>query len=97
RLAALVERGRLSAEAAAAERERTLALITPAPGDASLAGVHVAIEAGGEDPERCRAAMAALDAAAPGGAVLASAAVSVPLAELAAATTRPGRVVGFRL
>src|SRR5579863_406594 len=97
RLAKLVQRGRLSEEQAGAQRERTLELITASEALEGLGGVQIAIEASGEDPERCRAGIAALDGAAPGGAVLASAAVSVSIADLAEATTRPGLVVGFRL
>jgi enoyl-CoA hydratase/3-hydroxyacyl-CoA dehydrogenase len=97
RLQALVERGRLSEEDAAAQRERTLELISARETVEGLAGVQIAIECSGEDPERCRAALAALDAAAPGGAVLASAAASVSIEELAEAVTRPELLVGFRL
>jgi enoyl-CoA hydratase/3-hydroxyacyl-CoA dehydrogenase len=97
RLAELVARGRLSPEEAARQRERTLELITASAGLDGLAGVQIAIEASGEDAERCCANLAALDAATAGGAVLACAAITVPVTGLAEATTRPGRVVGFRL
>jgi enoyl-CoA hydratase / 3-hydroxyacyl-CoA dehydrogenase len=96
-LAALVSRGRIGREQADAELERTLALITPATSFDALGDVDFAIEAAGAPLEPTLDLFAALDAATPGRAILASAGCLLPLDELAAATTRPHRLLGFHL
>lgn len=62
---------------------------------ADLAGADVAIEAVVEDLGVKRELFARLDAAAPGARLLASNTSSIPIASLAAATTRPERVCGL--
>lgn len=59
-----------------------------------LADCDLVVEAVAEDPAAKRAAFAALDAAAKPGAVLASATTTVPVIDLAMATSRPADVVG---
>jgi len=62
---------------------------------ADLADADVVIEAVVEDLEVKRELFARLDAAAPGARILASNTSSIPIASLAAATTRPERVCGL--
>jgi 3-hydroxybutyryl-CoA dehydrogenase len=62
---------------------------------ADLAGADVVIEAVLEDLDVKRELFARLDAAVPGARMLASNTSSIPIASLAAATTRPERVCGL--
>ncbi len=86
-----VSRGRLDAPEAAATIERIA--YTTDLGD--LAGAGVLIEAVVEDRAVKRELFSRLDAAAPDAAFIASNTSSIPIGELAAATTRPDRVLGL--
>lgn len=79
----------------AAERDRKLALITPATGYEGFGDVDFVIEAVPERIELKQTVFAALDEVTPGHAVLASNTSSLSISELGEATTRPDRVVGF--
>lgn len=91
-LAKGVARGKLDAEARDAALGR-LRLATDVPD--AVADADLVIEAIPERLELKRALFAELDARAPRHAILASNTSSLPIAELAAATTRPSRVVGL--
>jgi 3-hydroxybutyryl-CoA dehydrogenase len=86
-----VSRGRL----AAAERDATLARVRPAPGYAEAAAADLAIEAVPERPELKRQVFAELDRVLPPHAILATNTSSLSVTAIAAATGRPGRVVGL--
>jgi 3-hydroxybutyryl-CoA dehydrogenase len=86
-----VERGKLSAEDAAAMIGR----ISYTSSLDALAGVDVAVEAVFEDVRVKGEIFKQLDARLPGAQFLASNTSSIPIAELAAFTTRPERVVGL--
>ena len=86
-----VARGRLE-EAHAAATARRIGYTTDL-GD--LAGASVLIEAVVEDRAVKRELFSRLDAAAPDAVFLASNTSSIPIGELAAATTRPQRVLGL--
>lgn len=90
-LARAVDRGRMSAGAAAGALER----ITPAGSYDAFAGVDLAIEAVAEDLEVKRRLFAALDRVCKPGAVLATTTSSLPVVACARATSRPGDVVGM--
>ncbi|MEU0686249.1 3-hydroxyacyl-CoA dehydrogenase family protein [Streptomyces uncialis] len=90
-LARSVDRGRMSADAAA----ETLDRITPAGSYDAFAGVDLAIEAVAEDLEVKRRLFAALDEVCKPGAVLATTTSSLPVVACARATSRPGDVVGM--
>lgn len=62
-----------------------------------LAGVDFVIDAGQGDRRRRRLVFAALDAATPGHAILAVGTSGGSISSLAQGTTRPDRVIGFRL
>jgi 3-hydroxybutyryl-CoA dehydrogenase len=62
---------------------------------ADLAGCDLVVEAVPEDQRVKRDVFAALDAAVDADTILASNTSSIPIAELAAATTNPGRVLGL--
>jgi enoyl-CoA hydratase/3-hydroxyacyl-CoA dehydrogenase len=96
-LDAQVSGGRLTREQADERLERTLALLTPSVGCEGFGDADLALEALAEQPALKQCALAALDASTPGHAVLATSGSLGPFEELAAATTRPGRVVGFNL
>ncbi|HJU87509.1 MAG TPA: 3-hydroxyacyl-CoA dehydrogenase family protein, partial [Gemmatimonadota bacterium] len=87
-----VERGKLEA----VEKERALERIRIETdlGEA-VADADLAIEAIPEILDLKRAMFAELDARCPGGAILASNTSSLPIAQLAAETTRPERVAGL--
>jgi 3-hydroxybutyryl-CoA dehydrogenase len=87
-LGKLVEKGRLAREDADAAVERIAVAGAPAPAD-------LAIEAATEAVELKLRIFRELDAAAGDGAVLASNTSSIPITQLAAATSRPDRVVGM--
>ncbi|MFJ4770157.1 3-hydroxyacyl-CoA dehydrogenase family protein [Streptomyces uncialis] len=90
-LARSVDRGRMSADAAAEALDR----ITPAGSYDAFAGVDLAIEAVAEDLEVKRRLFAALDEVCKPGAVLATTTSSLPVVACARATSRPGDVVGM--
>ncbi len=87
-LAKLVEKGRVEADAAEAALGRIQTASEPGPAD-------LAIEAATEDVDLKLRIFADLDRAAGDGAVLASNTSSIPITRLAAATSRPNRVVGM--
>jgi 3-hydroxybutyryl-CoA dehydrogenase len=90
-LGKLVEKGKL----AAPDRDALLARITPAGDLAAAAGHGMAVEAIVEDEAVKKRAFAALDAALPPGAILASNTSSISITRLAASTGRPERVIGM--
>ena len=94
-LAKLVEKGKLTGEQADAQREHTLGLITPATSYDGFGDVDFALEAVPEKLSIKQDVLAELDAAVPGHAVLASNTSGLSITELADATGRPDRVVGF--
>ncbi len=90
-LGAAVERGRLSAEERDAARRRLRGVTRmDALGDRDLV-----VEAVTESLDAKRAVFAALDAACPPHAILASNTSSIPIIDLAGATGRPDRVIGM--
>ncbi|WP_216215495.1 3-hydroxyacyl-CoA dehydrogenase family protein [Amycolatopsis aidingensis] len=86
-----VSKGRMSGE----DAEATLNRITPVVEFAGLTEADLVIEAVAEDLAVKRAVFAALDEVAKPGAVLATTTSSLPVIECAAATTRPGAVLGL--
>ncbi|CAL9645706.1 3-hydroxyacyl-CoA dehydrogenase family protein [Streptomyces sp. enrichment culture] len=86
-----VDRGRMSAEAAA----RTLELITPTGSYDDFADVDLAVEAVAEDLAVKRQLFAALDKVCRPGAVLATTTSSLPVVACARATSRPQDVIGM--
>ncbi|MEU6604497.1 3-hydroxybutyryl-CoA dehydrogenase [Streptomyces shenzhenensis] len=86
-----VDKGRLTAEAAA----RTLDRITPAGSCDAFADVDLAVEAVAEDLEVKRQLFAALDKVCKPGAVLATTTSSLPVIACARATARPQDVIGM--
>ncbi len=78
-----------------AEREQALARITTTTAMEDLGHVDLVVEAVKEDLEVKRSVFAALDRVCKIGAILATATSSLPVVECAAATTRPGDVVGL--
>jgi len=91
----LVERGRLGAEAAEAERERVLSRIHPAVTYDAFGDVDFVVEAVPERMAVKHAVFAELDAVTPGHAILASNTSGLSITEIGDATTRPDKVVGF--
>jgi 3-hydroxybutyryl-CoA dehydrogenase len=87
-LAKLVERGKVDADAAESALGRIATAAEPGPAD-------IAIEAATEDVDLKLRIFGDLDRAAGDGAVLASNTSSIPITRLAAATSRPERVVGM--
>jgi enoyl-CoA hydratase/3-hydroxyacyl-CoA dehydrogenase len=94
-LDALVGSGRMAREAADAQLASTLALISTTTNYDGLGDVDFVIEAVPERLELKLDVFAALDAATPGHAILASNTSALSISELAAATTRPEQVLGF--
>jgi 3-hydroxybutyryl-CoA dehydrogenase len=90
-LAKAVERGKISD----AEREAALGLITGATDLSALAGVDLVIEAVIEDLAVKTAVFSDLDRICRPGAILATTTSSLPVIEMAAATSRPQDVVGL--
>ena len=86
-----VKRGRLSEE----NRDATLARISPVLDYAELAGCDLVIEAVAEDIAIKTEVFQALDKVCKPGAVLATTTSSLPVIDCAAATSRPGDVVGL--
>ncbi len=87
-LAKLVEKGKVDAGDAGAALGRIATAADPGPAD-------IAIEAATEDIDLKLRIFAGLDRAVGDGAVLASNTSSIPITRLAAATSRPERVVGM--
>jgi 3-hydroxyacyl-CoA dehydrogenase len=92
-----VEKGKQSAEDAAAQTERLLSLITGTTDYDLLGDVDFVIEAVPEKMEIKHAVFAELDAATPGHAILASNTSGLSVTEISDAVSddRAGRVVGF--
>ncbi|MET9550751.1 3-hydroxybutyryl-CoA dehydrogenase [Streptomyces sp. NPDC006627] len=90
-LARSVDKGRLTAEAAA----QTLERITPAGSYEAFADVDLALEAVAEDLEIKQQLFAALDKVCKPGAILATTTSSLPVVACARATTRPREVIGM--
>jgi 3-hydroxyacyl-CoA dehydrogenase len=86
-----VERGRLSAAAAARRLER----LEDLPGEGELAGVGLVVEAIVEDLSAKRALLAGLEERVGPGAVLATNTSSLSVARMAGGLARPGRLVGM--
>jgi enoyl-CoA hydratase/3-hydroxyacyl-CoA dehydrogenase len=91
----LVEREKLSAEQAQVQLEEVLARITGTVTYEGFGAVDFVIEAVPERMEIKQAVFAELDAATPGHAILASNTSSLSISEIADATLRPEKVVGF--
>jgi 3-hydroxyacyl-CoA dehydrogenase len=94
-VAKLVERGRLDREAADAQREHVLGLITPTTSYDAFGDVDLVIEAVPEQLEVKHAVFAELDACTPGHAILASNTSGLSITEIGDITQRPDKVVGF--
>jgi 3-hydroxybutyryl-CoA dehydrogenase len=90
-LARSVDKGRMTAEAAAETLER----ITPAGSYDAFAEVDLAVEAVAEDLEVKRQLFATLDKVCKPGAVLATTTSSLPVVACARATSRPQDVIGM--
>ncbi|WP_030778432.1 3-hydroxyacyl-CoA dehydrogenase family protein [Streptomyces sp. NRRL S-920] len=90
-LARSVDKGRMSATAAAETLER----ITPADSYEAFAEVDLALEAIAEDLEIKQQLFATLDKVCKPGAILATTTSSLPVVALARATTRPRDVIGM--
>jgi 3-hydroxyacyl-CoA dehydrogenase len=88
---ARVEAGKLTE----AERERNLGLISGATGYESFGDVDFVIEAVPERIEIKQTVFSELDDVTPGHAILASNTSSLSISEIAVATSRPDKVVGF--
>jgi 3-hydroxyacyl-CoA dehydrogenase len=91
----LVEKEKISAEQADENVERTLSLITGTTGYDGFGEVDFVIEAVPERMEIKHAVFAELDAVTPGHAILASNTSGLSITEIADATDRPDKVVGF--
>ncbi|MEV5319188.1 3-hydroxybutyryl-CoA dehydrogenase [Streptomyces sp. NPDC052687] len=90
-LARSVDKGRITAEAAAAALER----IVPAGSYDAFADVDLAVEAVAEDLEVKRQLFTALDKVCKPGAILATTTSSLPVVACARATSRPQDVIGM--
>src|ERR687891_2721008 len=93
--AKLVKKGKLDEEAAAAQTDTTLGLITGTTSYDEFGDVDFVIEAVPEKMEIKHAVFAELDAATPGHAILASNTSGLSITEIGDATNRPDKVVGF--
>jgi 3-hydroxyacyl-CoA dehydrogenase len=93
--ARLVKKGKLTEEQASGQVERTLGLITGTTSYDEFGDVDFVIEAVPEKMEIKHAVFADLDAATPGHAILASNTSGLSITEIADATNRPEKVVGF--
>jgi len=91
----LVEKGKLSEEAAREQVDRVLGSITGTTSYDGFGDVDFVIEAVPEKMEVTHGVHAELDAATPGHAVLASNTSGLSITEIADATQRPDQVVGF--
>jgi 3-hydroxyacyl-CoA dehydrogenase len=93
--AKLVEKGKISSEAADAQVERITGLITGTTSYDGFGDVDFVIEAVPEEIEIKHAVFADLDACTPGHAVLASNTSGLSITEIGEITLRPDKVVGF--
>jgi 3-hydroxyacyl-CoA dehydrogenase len=93
--ARLVSKGKLSQEQADAQVERVLANITGATAYDGFGDVDIVIEAVPEKMAIKHQVFAELDAVTPGHAILASNTSGLSITEIADATQRPDKVVGF--
>jgi 3-hydroxyacyl-CoA dehydrogenase len=91
----LVERQKLEPQAADAQVERTLSLITGTTSYDGFGDVDFVVEAVPERMEIKHAVFEELDACTPGHALLASNTSGLSITEIADATQRPDKVVGF--
>ncbi|HUH79779.1 MAG TPA: 3-hydroxyacyl-CoA dehydrogenase family protein, partial [Solirubrobacteraceae bacterium] len=91
----LVEKGRLSAEQGEAQLAETLARIQPTTTYEGFGEVDFVVEAVPERMTIKQAVFAELDACTPGHAILASNTSSLSISEIADATLRPEKVIGF--
>ena len=94
-LAQLVKKEKLTQEQADAQAERILGRITGTTDYDGFGDVDFVIEAVPEKMEIKQAVFAELDAVTPGHAILASNTSSLSISEMADATSRPDKVVGF--
>jgi 3-hydroxyacyl-CoA dehydrogenase len=94
-LGKLVEKGKLSDEQAAEQRDRTLGRITGTTSYEGFGDVDFAIEAVPERMSIKHDVFAELDAVTPGHAILASNSSGLSITEIGDVTNRPDRVVGF--
>ncbi len=90
-LGKLVDKGKMPP----ADRDALLARIQTAEGVAGLGGADLAVEAATENLEIKLAIFREVDRALPAGAILASNTSSISITKLAAATSRPDRVIGM--
>src|SRR3954470_15531285 len=93
--AKLVEKGKISSEAAADQVSRITGLITPTTSYDGFGDVDFVIEAVPEKIEIKHEVFADLDACTPGHAVLASNTSGLSITEIGEITMRPDKVVGF--
>ncbi|HEV2943643.1 MAG TPA: 3-hydroxyacyl-CoA dehydrogenase NAD-binding domain-containing protein [Solirubrobacteraceae bacterium] len=91
----LVEKGKISAEQADEQIAQIVGRIAGTTSYAAFGDVDIVIEAVPERMEIKQAVFAELDASTPGHAVLASNTSSLSITEIAEATLRPDKVVGF--
>jgi enoyl-CoA hydratase / 3-hydroxyacyl-CoA dehydrogenase len=91
----LAEKGKITAEQAAEQIEQVVGRIEGTTSYAAFGDVDIVIEAVPEKMEIKQAVFAQLDAATPGHAILASNTSSLSITEIADATLRPDRVIGF--
>ncbi len=91
----LVEKGKITAEQADEQIEQIVGRIHGTTSYAAFGDVDIVIEAVPERMEIKQAVFAELDASTPGHAVLASNTSSLSITEIAEATLRPDKVVGF--
>jgi enoyl-CoA hydratase/3-hydroxyacyl-CoA dehydrogenase len=91
----LAEKGKITGEQAAEQIEQIVGRIEGTTSYAAFGDVDLVIEAVPEKMEIKQAVFAELDASTPGHAVLASNTSSLSITEIAEATLRPDKVVGF--
>src|SRR4051812_17420480 len=94
-VARLAKKGKVTEEQAAAQVERTLGLIEGTTSYEAFGDVDFVVEAVPEKMEIKHQVFADLDAATPGHAILASNTSGLSITEIADATSRPEKVVGF--
>jgi enoyl-CoA hydratase / 3-hydroxyacyl-CoA dehydrogenase len=94
-IARLVSKGKLTEEQAVAQVDELVARIQGTTSYSGFGDVDFVIEAVPERMEIKQAVFSELDAATPGHAILASNTSSLSISEIADATLRPDRVVGF--
>ncbi|MGI8749033.1 MAG: 3-hydroxyacyl-CoA dehydrogenase/enoyl-CoA hydratase family protein [Thermoleophilaceae bacterium] len=94
-LEGLVDKGKITREQADSQAEDIVGAITGATDYAGFGDVDFVIEAVPERMPVKQSVLAELDAVCPGHAILASSTSSLSITEMAEATRRPGKVVGF--